>query len=121
MKLNHINLAVTDIATAARFLETYFGLRTQASNPMLTVLFDDDNQIITLTKTDQVRYPNAFHVGFVQENGEQVSSIYQRLKDDGFALKPPQRSHAMPGGKYAWTFYVQAPGGFLVEVLAAID
>jgi hypothetical protein len=32
MKLNHINLAVTDLSAAAAFLETYFGLRRQMSN-----------------------------------------------------------------------------------------
>lgn len=121
MKLNHINLTVTDIPAATRFFETYFGLRIQADNQVLTVLSDDDNLIFTLTKASQVHYPNSFHIGFVQEHAEQVNTIYQQLKDDGFEMTPPQRSHAMPGGKYAWNFYVQAPGGFLVEVLAAVD
>lgn len=121
MKLNHINLTVTDISAATHFLETYFGLRTLADNQMLTVLTDDDNLIFTLTKAGQVNYPNSFHIGFVQENAEQVNTIYHQLKDGGFEMKPPQRSHAMPGGKYAWNFYVQAPGSFMVEVLTAVD
>lgn len=120
MKLNHVNLTVTDTSAATRFLGTYFGLRTLVDNQALTVLSDDDNLIFTLTKAAQVSYPSSFHIGFVQESGDQVNAIYQRLKDDGFEVKPPQRSHPMPGGKHAWTFYVQAPGGFLVEVLAAI-
>ncbi len=37
------------------------------------------------------------------------NEIYQRLIDDGFEIEPPQRHHA-------WTFYIQAPGGFTVEV-----
>jgi hypothetical protein len=49
--------------------------------------------------------------GFGQESEERVNEIYQRLLDDGFEVEPPQRLHA-------WTFYVQAPGGFMVEVLA---
>jgi lactoylglutathione lyase len=33
------------------------------------------------------------------------------LKEDGFEVKPPQQGHA-------WTFSVQAPGSFMVEVLS---
>ena len=111
MKLNHLNLTVTDVSAAAHFLETYFGLRKQGGNEAITILFDDDNMIFTLMKARQVNYPGSFHIGFVQESEQQVNEIYQRLKDDGFEIKPPQRTHA-------WTFYVQAPGGFTVEVLA---
>ncbi|GHO57989.1 VOC family protein [Ktedonobacter robiniae] len=111
MKLNHVNLTVTDVPAATNFLETYFGLRNQGGNKGFTVLFDDDNLVLTLMKAGQVSYPGTFHIGFVQESEERVNEIYQRLKDDGFEMKPPERSHA-------WTFYVQAPGGFLVEVLA---
>lgn len=31
MKLNHLNLTVTDVPAAAHFLETYFGLRSQGA------------------------------------------------------------------------------------------
>ncbi len=112
MKLNHVNLTVTDVQATAHFLETYFGLRrNQEGNKGFALLFDDDNLVLTLMKAGQVNYPSTFHIGFVQENEERVNEIYQRLKDDGFDINPPQRSHA-------WTFYVQAPGGFLIEVLA---
>jgi catechol 2,3-dioxygenase-like lactoylglutathione lyase family enzyme len=57
------------------------------------------------------RDPRTFHIGFRQESEERVNEINQRLRDDGFDVEPPQRQHA-------WTFYVQAPGGFTVEVLA---
>lgn len=111
MKLNHVNLTVTDVPAAANFLETYFGLRKQGGNNGLMVLFDDDQLILTLMKAGQVSYPGTFHIGFGQESEEQVNGLYQRLKNDGFDVKPPQRSHA-------WTFYVQAPGGFTVEIMS---
>lgn len=111
MKLNHINLAVTDLEATATFLETYFGLRRQFNNQGLIVLNDDDHLICTLMKAAQVSYPGSFHIGFVQESKQRVDEIYQQLKDDGFEIKPPQQAHA-------WTFYVKAPGGFTVEVLA---
>ena len=112
MKLNHLNLTVTDVQAAADFLEKYFGLRRQpGGKKSFTLLFDDDNLALTLMKAGQVAYPSTFHIGFSQESEERVNEIYQRLKDDGFEVNPPQRMHA-------WTFYIQAPGGFTVEVAA---
>ncbi|HLZ60152.1 MAG TPA: VOC family protein [Ktedonosporobacter sp.] len=110
MKMNHLNLTVTDVPAAAHFLETYFGLRKQHGNNGFTLLFDDDGLVFSLMKGSTVSYPGTFHIGFIQESEEQVNEMYQRLKDDGFEVKPPQRHHG-------WTFYVQAPGGFTVEVL----
>jgi lactoylglutathione lyase len=112
MKLNHVNLTVTDVPAAANFLEKYFGLRNPGGgNKGFNVLFDDDGLVLTLMKAGEVAYPKTFHIGFSQESDERVNEIYQRMKEDGFDVKPPQRSHA-------WTFYVQAPGGFTVEVMS---
>src|SRR5690349_3521382 len=106
MKLNHLNLTVTDVAAAKQFLETYFGLKSAEGaedRKSFAVLFDDNGMVLTLMKagaTTEVKYPGFFHIGFIQESEERVNEIYQRLSDDGFAVAPPQRSHA-------WTFYVQ--------------
>ena len=113
MKLNHLNLTVTDVAAAADFLEKYFGLRrAPGGNKAFLALFDDDNLVLTLMKAGQVEYPRTFHIGFSQASEQHVNEMYQRLKDDGFDGNPPQRSHA-------WTFYVKAPGGFTVEIASA--
>jgi lactoylglutathione lyase len=124
MTLNHLNLTVTDVLAARRFLETYFGLQGQV-NPYtgegtgdngthegFAVLFDDAGLVLTLMKgkAELVKYPPTFHIGFMQESEERVNELYRRLKDDGYEADPPSRSHA-------WTFYVSAPGGFTVEVL----
>ena len=75
-------------------------------------LFDDSGLVLTLMKSGQaIKYPGSFHIGFAQPSEEAVNTIYHRLTQDGFEIAPPQRSHA-------WTFYVNAPGGFTVEVLA---
>ena len=47
--------------------------------------------------------------GKAGEGEETVNEINRRLKDDGYDVKPPERHHA-------YTFYVQAPGGFTVEL-----
>jgi len=111
MRLNHVNLTVTDVPAAAQFLEKYFGLRNQGGNKGFNALFDDNGLVLTLMKAGEVAYPKTFHIGFGQESDERVNEIYQRMIDDGFEADPPQRSHA-------WTFYVRAPGGFVVEVMS---
>ncbi|RXZ83125.1 VOC family protein [Paenibacillaceae bacterium] len=57
-----------------------------------------------------VQYPKSFHIGFPQENREQVDQINQRLKNDGYKVAPPVNHHG-------YGFYVKAPGGFTVEVI----
>ena len=111
MKLNHINLTITDVPGTVKFLEKYFGLQSQGGDNKFAVLFDDAGLVLTLIKAGQAKYPSTFHIGFGQESEGRVNEINQRLRDDGFDVEPPQRLHA-------WTFYVQAPGGFTVEVLA---
>jgi catechol 2,3-dioxygenase-like lactoylglutathione lyase family enzyme len=126
MKLNHLNLTVPDVLETRRFLETYFGLQGKvnpytgqstdegAENRNFAVLFDDEGLVLTLIgagKRSKVEYPETFHIGFIQESEDRVNELYQRLKTDGFNVEPPKRLHA-------WTFYVEAPGGFTVEILA---
>lgn len=111
MKLGHLNLTVTDVPATVAFLEKYFELRNQGGDDKFSLMFDDDGLVLSLMKGGQVSYPRTFHIGFIQESEERVNEINQRLKDDRFDVEPPQRFHA-------WTFYVLAPGGFTVEVLA---
>jgi catechol-2,3-dioxygenase len=120
MKLNHLNLTVTDVPETHRFLGTYFGLRTMFGNNNLAVLSDDAGFVLTLTSMKignqtEVQYPANFHIGFGQESEERVNEINRRLKDDGFNVPPASKQHG------AWTFYFLAPGGFTIEVLAPLD
>src|SRR5690348_13183269 len=115
MKLNHVNLTVRDVPESAEFLQKYFGLRPMPDygSKNFVLLLDDDGMVLTLitsSRSQEVSYPETFHIGFIQDSEERVNAINQRLKEDGYPVEPPQRSHA-------WTFYVKAPGGFLVEVL----
>jgi catechol 2,3-dioxygenase-like lactoylglutathione lyase family enzyme len=114
MALNHLNLTVPDAPQTRAFFEKYFGFRCVAEPESgVIVLVDESGFILTLNNFDKVGeidYPGAFHVGFRQDRREQVDAIHQRLKADGFEMKPPHQFHG------AWTFYFRAPGGFLVEV-----
>ena len=117
MKVNHLNLSVSDVMAARTFLETYFGLKPlmAKANDTLSVLQDDNGSIITLMNVDkreEIKYPSRFHVGFIQESEAAVDALNQRLKDGGYAVEPPSKQHG------SWTFYLTAPGGFIIEVLA---
>ena len=56
MKLNHLNLTVTDAAETAQFLEKHFGLRgMEGVEPKKTfaMLGDDNGLVLTLIRADR--------------------------------------------------------------------
>ncbi|WP_312884255.1 VOC family protein [Paenibacillus xylanilyticus] len=61
MKLNHLNLTVTDVPAAREFLETYFGMKCEGTRGnAFAVMFDDEGFILTLMKGKNVLYPSDF-------------------------------------------------------------
>jgi catechol-2,3-dioxygenase len=117
MKLNHLNLTVADVPGTQAFLAKYFGLQPGGGNNNIAFLTDDNGIVLTLTSmkvagVTEVKYPGAFHVGFIQESPGRVDEINRQLREDGFDVPPPSRQHG------SWTFYFESPGGFTIEVLA---
>lgn len=111
MKLNHINLTTTDPTATADFLVTYFGLRNEGGNKAFVLVRDDDDMVITLMKAKSVEYPSTFHIGFYPATEAEVDALHKRLANDGFSVTAPERHHG-------YTVYVEAPGGFTVEITA---
>jgi len=117
MKLNHLNLTVSDVLATHRFLEKHFGLKDYGRlkpSEAMSFLSDDDGMVVALFRAARgtaVKYPPGFHIGFVQGSEERVNQINERLREDGFKVPKPARLHG------SWTFYFQSPGGFTVEVL----
>ncbi|MFN8445860.1 MAG: VOC family protein [Caldilineaceae bacterium] len=112
MKLNHLNLTVTDVRAASEFLQRYFGLQQMGGNAGMAFLSDEHGFVLTVMKaqlTTELRYPDNFHIGFFVEDKAKVDEINARLKADGYEVDYPEQHHA-------YTFYVQAPGGFTVEL-----
>ena len=112
MKLNHLNLTVTDVPAAASFLTEYFGLTGEGGNAGMAVLFDDDGLVLTLMKAGRAGadYPSTFHVGFFLASPAAVDALHARLIAGGHEAKAPERNN------HAYGFYITAPGGVLVEV-----
>jgi catechol 2,3-dioxygenase-like lactoylglutathione lyase family enzyme len=112
MKVNHLHLMVPDVPLASSFFEKYFELRKVSGNAGLTVLLDDAGFVLTLMKLGSRStgsYPANFHVGFFLDDEAKVDAIHGRMVADGLDVAVPKRAHA-------YSFYVSAPGGFLVEV-----
>ena len=79
-----------------------------------TTLQPQNPHVLTVIKgrAEEVRYPPTFHIVFIQPSAQHVDAINARLKADGFAVPPPSQQHG------SWTFYFQAPGRFVIEVLS---
>ena len=116
MKLNHINLAVTDVRASSDFLVKYFGMRSMGGNQGMGFLTDEEDGwgfVLTLmkaTKETREKYPGTFHIGFFIESKKRVDELNRRLKEDGFDVPAPEDTG------HSYGFYVKAPGGFTVEV-----
>jgi catechol 2,3-dioxygenase-like lactoylglutathione lyase family enzyme len=115
MKLNHLNLAVADVASTRAFFETFFDMRcteTKGDN-VLSVLVDDTGFTLILSNFDKntaPHYPRDFHLGFIQDSIDDVKAIHHRMKEAGVDVPAPRTSHG------SWGFYIIAPGGITIEV-----
>lgn len=118
MKLNHLNLPVTDPIESQAFLVKYFGFSPSGNpNNRISFVTDKNGLVLSLTHPDLggetgVKYPANFHIGFIQSDETAVNELHRRLKEDGYPVPDPSRQHG------AWTFYFEAPGGIIIEVLA---
>jgi lactoylglutathione lyase len=116
VQLNHLNLPVSDVAVNRDFFVKHFGMVTvMERGNVLAMLRDDGGMLLNLSHFDkgtsaEIVYHKDFHVGFFVETTEEVNQIYGRLVADGLSVEPPKK---MTG---RFTFYVDAPGGFPVEV-----
>lgn len=113
MKLNHLNLVVTDVAAAIRFFEDYFGFtcsEVKGDNLIAILRNDDDFTLVVMTSKEEQAYPKAFHLGFMQETEAEVRAVYDQLKAGGIPVGQEPRS--IRGG-YGFYFYFD---GIMIEV-----
>ena len=90
MKLNHINLVVSNVAEATNLFETYFNFKCTGikGDNIVAILknADDFTLVIMTTKDGKAIYPNAFHIGFMLDNTNAVTETYEKLKNGGVAV-----------------------------------
>jgi hypothetical protein len=69
MKLNHLNVTVSNVPETHRFLEKHFALKSYGGREpgeAMSFLSDDNGMVLALTRAargTEVQYPPGFHVG----------------------------------------------------------
>ncbi|WP_439698785.1 VOC family protein [Mucilaginibacter sp. AW1-7] len=118
MKLNHINLPVTDVTASCAFFEQYFDFEctSKKGDNQIAILQGTDGFTLVLMANSFNRggnsvFPDAFHIGFFVDSREKVTAIHNRLSKEGFEVG--QAPASMRGG---YGFYFNAPGNILTEV-----
>jgi len=119
MKLNHLDLQVSDVHAARAFFETHFGLRCAYSRRDEMALMDDEIgfslALSNLGQNAAPTYPPDFHIGFVFDEASQVEELYDRFKSEGIAMK----MGIQQGGPNLY-FVCLGPDSIPVEVRAPI-
>lgn len=115
LKLNHIDLPVSDPASVRAFFESHFDMRCIYSREDgLTVLVDEDGSALTLSPLppgELLKYPAGFHIGFNLDNEDELFELHGRIVSAGVRLARPLGDLAG-----AMTFQCEAPGPILIEV-----
>lgn len=115
MRLNHLNLTVSNVLTARVFFETYLEMKAlegTSDDATFLALNDGSGFVLTLmqAKTNvPVVYPKSFHIGFTGHGVEKTQALYERLKEDGYEVHPP--GHYREG-----EFYFSTPFGITIQV-----
>lgn len=90
MKLNHINLVVSNITDTIELFETYFNFKCTGikGDNIVAILkgADDFTLVIMSDKNGPFTYPKAFHIGFMLDSEEEVTKTYDTLKNGGIEV-----------------------------------
>lgn len=114
MHLNHLDLPVDDIETAATFFCEIFAFTVAKRMNGLLILEGELGFALVLSQTitgNKTAYPEQFHIGFNVGQSDEVDRVYQQVLGWGAEIVRPvsQLGHA-------YTFQCLAPGDVLVEV-----
>ena len=120
MKLNHIDLQVSNVSAARAFFETHFGMRcTFQRREQLAIMEDDDGLafgVSNLFGSAPPVYPPDFHIGFILDTETEVRGVYERLTSSGVPIKT-----ALSRGGPNVYFMCVGPDGVMIEVRAPAD
>ncbi len=120
MKLNHIDLQVSDVSTARAFFETHFGLRCTFQRRNQLAMLEDDGGLAfgvsNLFDSAPPVYPPDFHLGFILTTEADVRAAHERLQRAGVTMK----TELSRGGPNIY-FMCVGPDGISIEVRAPAD
>ncbi len=120
MKLNHIDLQVSNVSAAREFFETHFGLRCTYQRREQLAMLDDDNGMVlgvsNLFSSEAPAYPPDFHVGFIVTTASEIRAIHERIVGAGVPIK----TDLTRGGPNIY-FMCVGPDGIVIEVRAPVE
>jgi len=91
MRVNHINLQVSDVSQARAFFETHFGMECKFQRRDELAILDDgagmEFSVSNLLHSPPSLYPSDFHIGFILDGESEVRSAYERLVSAGVEMK----------------------------------
>lgn len=113
MKLNHLDLRVSDVRAFAAFLVNNFDFVVTKNRDSDVAVFLDDGHgfSLVLQRADGVvEYPEAFHLGFLVDAPDAVHRARERLAAAGVAV-----GEVVENGR-GTLLYFHGPEGMLFEV-----
>jgi catechol 2,3-dioxygenase-like lactoylglutathione lyase family enzyme len=114
MRLNHIDLPVSDVQRTVGWFEQLFDfqLRSSRSSPAIAILNDGHGFVLVLQRrrNPAEAYPEGFHIGFVVEDVDTVQRFHTRARAASLEVSDIQRNN------HGTQVYWKTPEGFLIEV-----
>jgi catechol-2,3-dioxygenase len=114
VKLNHLDLQVSDVPATVVFFESLFGLecQTNRSSGAIAILSDHSGFVLVLQKKKAAAetYPEGFHLGFLVDEVAILEQVQARARAHSV-----QVSELITNNRGVM-IYCRSPEGFLVEV-----
>ena len=115
MKLNHLDLQVSDVQRSVELFEQLLGLHLQSSrtSPAIAILTDGEGFTLVLQrrKNETDTYPEGFHFGFLVADAETVRRFQAGAKARGLV----DVSDVIENGRGVLV-YLRTWDGLLIEV-----
>lgn len=116
MRLNHLDLFVSDVSRTREFFETFLGFRVEATKgkDAMSLLRDESGFLLVISKfrkDSPTEYPTDFHIGFHLGSEQAVREAHERFTSGGVEQVSPLAD--IRGGL---RFYCRAPGDLLIEI-----
>lgn len=119
MKLNHVDLQVSDVEGARVFFERHFDFQCiHQRRGQIAILQDEDGfslAVSNLFESPPPAYPPDFHIGFILGSEVQLRAHFDRLKTAGV----PMKAELSRGGPNVY-FVCLGPDSIHIEVSAPL-